>query len=45
MRRVQFVTRPSRMGVHSHPMDFIYIVLGIVMFAVLLLMIEGIDRV
>jgi len=26
-------------------MDFVYIVLGIVMFAILLLMIEGIDRV
>jgi hypothetical protein len=27
------------------PMDAVYIVVGIVMFAILLLMIEGIDRV
>jgi hypothetical protein len=33
------------MGAHSDRMDAVYIVLGIVMFAILLLMIEGIDRV
>jgi hypothetical protein len=31
--------------VHSADMDFVYIVLGIVTFAILLALIEGIDRV
>jgi len=37
--------RPSRAGAHSARMDVVYILLGVVMFAVLLAMIEGIDRV
>ena len=39
------VMRPSCVTVHSQVMDVVAIVLGIVMFAILLLMIEGIDRV
>jgi hypothetical protein len=45
MCRRGFVTRSSRAGAHSARMDVVYIVLGIVMFAILLVMIEGIDRV
>jgi hypothetical protein len=37
--------RPSRAGDHSEHMDVLAIALGILMFAILLLMIEGIDRV
>jgi hypothetical protein len=45
MRWARFVTRPSHINHHIERMDIVYIVLGIAMFAVLLLLIEGIDRV
>jgi hypothetical protein len=45
MRSARFVTRPSRPGTHSDGMDVVAVILGIVMFALLLLIVEGIDRV
>jgi hypothetical protein len=45
MPRAGIVTRPSHTLANSEPMDVVAIVLGIAMFAILLLIIEGIDRI
>jgi hypothetical protein len=37
--------RPSRVNPHINGMDAVAVILGIVMFAILFMMIEGIDRV
>jgi hypothetical protein len=45
MRLAGIVTRPLHSGAHSALMDAVAIVLGIAVFAILLMLIEGIDRV
>jgi hypothetical protein len=45
MRTAAIVMRSSRAGGDSPPMDVVAIVIGIAAFAILLLLIEGIDRV
>jgi hypothetical protein len=45
MRRPRFVTRSSRIDPHIDRMDLVAIFIGVAMFAILLWMIEGIDRV
>jgi hypothetical protein len=45
MAAARFVTCPSRTRAHIDGMDAVAIILAIAMFAILLFMIEGIDRV
>jgi hypothetical protein len=45
MSAVPSCTDPSRVAVEDELMDVIAVVLGIAAFAILLLLIEGIDRV
>jgi hypothetical protein len=40
-----FVMRPSRDGSHDVAMDVVAIVMGIAMFAILLAMVAGIDKI
>ncbi len=45
MRPRGIVMRPSRGHAHSDGMDVLAVVIGIAMFAILIVLIEGIDRV
>jgi hypothetical protein len=45
MRPRGIVMRSSRRSTHSDGMDVVAVVIGIAMFAILIVLIEGIDRV
>jgi hypothetical protein len=45
MRAARFVMRPLRPTHHDVPMDVVAIVIGIAMFAILLAMVAGIDKI
>jgi hypothetical protein len=45
MRRVRIVMCPSHVVHHDAPMDVVAIAIGIAMFAILLAMIAGIDKI
>jgi hypothetical protein len=44
-RATRFYTDPAQRAVHDRRMDVVAVVLGIVTFAILVAMIEGIDRI
>lgn len=45
MRAGCIVMHPSRVSHHDVPMDVVAIVIGVAMFAILLAMVAGIDRI